>query len=165
MTVNSESILHPRSSGPVSRQLVIDWQEYLRCQGQSQAKTRSNYRAPAEEVDSIRRCLSICAYATEQATKERVNVIEDVSLSDDGHQVIVTILGDLISARGVRAGARSKQWLVQMSDASLQQLSKNGMVTGVKVEDSDRTGTSKESSQDAFTPCFTDRHSKGRKLS
>jgi hypothetical protein len=39
--------------------------------------------------------------------------------------MVVARLGDLISARLVTAGVRSTQWLGQMSDASLQQLSRD----------------------------------------
>lgn len=78
-----------------------------------------------EELDSIKQCLAICAQASMQANKERTNVFEDISTADDGHQVLVSTIGDLISARRVTAGARSRQWLGQMSDDSLQQLSHN----------------------------------------
>lgn len=78
-----------------------------------------------EEMDSIKQCLAICAQASEQANQDRSNIFEDVSMAEDGHQVIVATLGDLISARRVTAGARSTQWLGQMSDASLQQLSRD----------------------------------------
>ena len=42
-----------------------------------------------------------------------------------GNQIIVSTLGDLISARVITAGAGSTQWLGHMSDAPLQQLSQN----------------------------------------
>ncbi|TVY36885.1 hypothetical protein LSUB1_G006896 [Lachnellula subtilissima] len=78
-----------------------------------------------EELDSIKQCLTICAQASTQANKERMNVFEDISTADDGHQVLVSTIGDLVSARRVTAGTRSRQWLGQMSDDSLQQLSHN----------------------------------------
>lgn len=74
-----------------------------------------------EEVESIRKCLAICADATDEASKGRVNIFEDVKMSDDGHQVIVATLGDLISAKRITVGSRSVQVLGQMSDDSLQQ--------------------------------------------
>lgn len=74
-----------------------------------------------EEVESIRKCLAICADATDEASKERVNVFEDVKMADDGRQVIVATLGDLISATRITVGSRSLQVLGQMSDDSLQQ--------------------------------------------
>ena len=78
-----------------------------------------------EEIESVKQCLTICANASELAQQERVNIFEDVSMADDGHQVIVSTLGDLILARRVTAGARSMQLMGQMSDDSLQQLSQN----------------------------------------
>ena len=78
-----------------------------------------------EELDSIKQCLAICAQASAQANKERINVFKDISMAGDGHQVLVSTIEDLISARRVTAGARSWQWLGQISDDSLQQLSQN----------------------------------------
>ncbi|KIW98742.1 uncharacterized protein Z519_00405 [Cladophialophora bantiana CBS 173.52] len=83
-----------------------------------------------EDLETIRQCLSICDEATEELARDRINVFEDVRMTDDGQQVIVATLGDLISARKVSAGARSKQWLGQMSDASLQQISRDSFSTG-----------------------------------
>jgi predicted nucleic acid-binding Zn-ribbon protein len=77
-----------------------------------------------EEKESIKQCLSICAEASQQVKDPRTNIFGDVSAGEDSHQVIVATLGDLISARQVTAGNRGTQWLGQMSDESLQQLSK-----------------------------------------
>lgn len=76
-----------------------------------------------EEMESIRKCLQICTEASTKADKERVNVFEDISAADDGHQILVSTFGDLISAKRVTAGVRSNQWMGQMSDESLQHLS------------------------------------------
>ncbi|KAH9203539.1 hypothetical protein DL95DRAFT_529608 [Leptodontidium sp. 2 PMI_412] len=90
-----------------------------------------------EELDSIKQCLAICAQASTQADKERVNVFEDIFTADDGHQVLVSTIGDLISARRVTAGVRSRQWLGQMSDETLQQLShSHGSVAATRPEES-----------------------------
>jgi hypothetical protein len=78
-----------------------------------------------EEMDSTKQCLAICEQASEQAEKFRTNVFEDVSAARDAHQLVVATLGDLISAKRVTAGRSATQWLGQMSDASLQQLSRD----------------------------------------
>ena len=78
-------------------------------------------KSEREEVESIRKCLAICADATDEASKDRVNTFEDVQMADDGRQVIVATLGDLISAKRITVGSRSLQVLGQMSDDSLQQ--------------------------------------------
>lgn len=77
-----------------------------------------------EEIESIKKSLEICTEASKQVLSDRTNVFEDVSMADDGHQVLVSTFGDLISAKKISAGARSRQWLGQMSDESLQQLSR-----------------------------------------
>jgi len=78
-----------------------------------------------EEIKSVKQCLNICSNAAEQTAQTRTNVFEDVSMADDGQQVIVATLGDLISAKRIVVGARSTQWLGQMSDTTLQQLSQD----------------------------------------
>lgn len=85
-----------------------------------------------EEMDSVKQCISICMQASKRANQERTNVFEDVSTADDGHQVLVSTIGDLISAKRVTAGSRSVQWLGQMSDEALQTLSRQygGVVKG-----------------------------------
>jgi hypothetical protein len=78
-----------------------------------------------EELDSIIQCLAICTKATEEVAQDRANSFKDVCCADDGHQIVVTTLGDLISAKRITIGVGSTQWAGQMSDASLQQLSKD----------------------------------------
>ena len=78
-----------------------------------------------EEKKSVENCLRVCARASRQADEVQTFVFEDVNVAQDSHQVVVATLGDLISARRISAGARSKQWLGQMSDTSLQQISKD----------------------------------------
>ncbi|KAK6337870.1 hypothetical protein TWF696_001348 [Orbilia brochopaga] len=70
--------------------------------------------------ESLKQCLAICAQASEQAKSERINVFEDVTAHDDGDQIVVSTLGDLISAKRITVGSRSLQLLGQMSDESLQ---------------------------------------------
>jgi hypothetical protein len=78
----------------------------------------------AEEFESIRQCLNICMHASEEAEKVRVNIVEDITTAEDSRQVLVSTIGDLITARRVDAGARSLQCIGQMSDETLQQLSR-----------------------------------------
>jgi Sec-independent protein translocase protein TatA len=94
-----------------------------------------------EELDSIKQCLAICAQASVKVNQERINDFEDVSMTDDGHQVIVSTIGDLVSARRVTAGARSLQCLGQMSDESLQLLSQHHSQVGAEKGSDPRTGT------------------------
>jgi hypothetical protein len=109
-----------------------------------------------EEKESIKQCLAVCAQASEQVDKDRINVVEDVSSAQDAHQVVVATLGDLISAKRINAEARSAQWLGQMSDASLQQLSRDrGRVAMEKAMET----------QSGMVEEFEDRYGAGYKLS
>ena len=78
-----------------------------------------------EEIDSAKECLVVCAQASEHVDKVRTNVFEDVSAAQDAHQLIVSTFGDLISAKRVTADAGATQWLGQISDAALQQLTRS----------------------------------------
>lgn len=115
-----------------------------------------------EERKSTEQCLGVCAQAAEQVDQVRTNVVEDVSAASDSHQVAVATLGDLISAKRITAGARSTQWLGQMSDTSLQQLSRaqGSMVTSKSMG---QTGSLLEL-QDETAEDFKGRHGAGYKL-
>jgi predicted nucleic acid-binding Zn-ribbon protein len=78
-----------------------------------------------EEIDSAKECLAVCAQASEHADKVRTNVFEDVTAAQNSDQVVVSTLGDLISAKRITAGVGATQWLGQMSDTSLQQLARS----------------------------------------
>lgn len=75
------------------------------------------------EIESIKQSIEMGTEVSKQVRSERTNVFEDITLADDGHQVIVSTCGDLVLAKNISAGARSRQWLGQMSDESLQRLS------------------------------------------
>ena len=91
-----------------------------------------------EEMESIKQCLVICSQAVKQA--ERTNDYEDISMADDGQQVVVSTIGDLISAKRITAGNRSFQWLGQMSDESLQQLSRDRNLSATDNAAQQQTG-------------------------
>lgn len=77
-----------------------------------------------EEIKSVRQCLNICMQATDEAEKARINVMEDIATAEDSRQVLVSTIGDLIAAHRVTAGPRSLQAIGQMSDETLQHLSR-----------------------------------------
>ena len=76
-----------------------------------------------EEVDSITDSLSLCDRAATQEGEIRRNFFEDVSVGDDSQQIIVSIK-DLISAKRVKAGARTTQLMGQVSGPDLQSFSR-----------------------------------------
>lgn len=90
-----------------------------------------------EEMDSVKQCISICMQASRRANQEGTNVFEDVLTADDGHQVLVSTFGALISAKRVTAGSRSRQWLGQMSDESLQTLTRAMKESGTEQRGSE----------------------------
>jgi hypothetical protein len=77
-----------------------------------------------EEIESVQQSLAICAKASEQTTSDRVNIYEEIEVGEEGSQIIVSTIGDLIAARKVTAGARATQVLGQMNDQSLQSFSR-----------------------------------------
>jgi hypothetical protein len=78
------------------------------------------------EAKSIRERLAYFSQASARSEQYRVNVFEDISAGEDSHQVIVSTVGDLISAKRITGGDRSVHLMGQMSDAALQQLSQDG---------------------------------------
>ena len=107
-----------------------------------------------EELDSIKQCLAICTQASEKADQVRTNVFEDVSAAKDAHQLIISTLGDLVLAKQVTAGLGSDQWLGQMADATVQQLSRD------RVDIRGRAATDKG----AEPQKFADQYGAGYKL-
>jgi hypothetical protein len=112
------------------------------------------------EIEGGQKCLEICTQAHEHANKVRTNVFEDVTADIDAQQVIVSTLGDLISAKRVTAGARATQYLGQMSDETVQVLARSrgidlGRVSGIlrDVQEQDRGSVQ-----------FEDQYGSGHKL-
>ena len=78
-----------------------------------------------DDLERLEQCLEVCNDAVENPDLNRVNRFENLSMANDGHQIIVTTLGDLMSAKKVEAAPRSTKLLAQISDTSLQELSNN----------------------------------------
>jgi hypothetical protein len=129
-----------------------------------------------EEIEMGTQCLAICNLASSQTSRDRVHVLEDISVADRSQQVIVSTIGDLIHAKKVAAGNDSTQWVGSMTDASLQQLSQdrrtvqvtNGSqneVSSQKVDESHvPTQDQDTSTRKVGAAQFTNRHGTGRKL-
>jgi hypothetical protein len=84
---------------------------------------KATLKAMKEERDSIDQCLKICADASDLTVTARTNVYENVASADNAHQLVVSTIGELISAKHVTTGSNSIQWLGQISDETLQKLS------------------------------------------
>lgn len=77
-----------------------------------------------EEREAIKQSLEICADASRQANQGQANVYEDICLEDNSQQVIISTVGALIAARRITSKPGSIQVLGQMSDESVQLLSR-----------------------------------------
>ena len=51
--------------------------------------------------------------------ERRYNRLEDIHVAEDGHQIITSTTGHLVSAKNISAGVRSMHYLGQLSDASI----------------------------------------------
>lgn len=111
-------------------------------------------RIPGEE-DGVEQRLS------GQTEQDRSVVLEDVSANDDAHQVIVSTRGDCVSAKRITAGVRTSQWLGQMADDTLKQLSQDRGV-GSSNYMSFTNGIQLDTQSDAK---FEKQHGAGHKLS
>jgi hypothetical protein len=78
-----------------------------------------------EERNSAEKCLAICNRSYAQVNQMKVNIYKDNSAKKYAHQVIVSTKGYPILAHKVNADEWATQWYGQMSDATLQQLSKD----------------------------------------
>ena len=123
------------------------------------------------QMDSMKQCLAICAQASAQAESEPINVFEDVSAAQGAHQVVASAK-ELISAKHVTAAARSTQWLVRCSDATLQQFSRDRSRVAVEeaaeetVEETvEEAAEEATESRGATVEEFKGRHGKGKRRS
>ncbi|KAF1818797.1 uncharacterized protein K489DRAFT_326648 [Dissoconium aciculare CBS 342.82] len=74
----------------------------------------------ASEKERIQECMSLCDEALRESTQFRQNTYEDITTGEDSDQLMISTVGELISARNVSAGARSTQVFGQLSNESLQ---------------------------------------------
>jgi uncharacterized protein (DUF3084 family) len=109
-----------------------------------------------EERDCVRQSLDICTEASKQANQERTNVFEDIAMADDNYQYFVSTVGDLVSARRITIGSRSLTVFGQMSDDSVQQISRGHSSANMERTMEPQTETG---------PKFESRYGTGFKLS
>ena len=116
---------------------------------------RTELKQIQEEKDSLQQCLAICTEASAKTNGVRMNVFEDITSVDDAQQLIVSTLGDLISAKRVTTGSRSSQWMGQMSDDTVQQVSRDRSLVGETFAEPQSGPSSDE---------FDDRYGAGKQL-
>ena len=78
-----------------------------------------------EERSSLLNSIKLYDEAAKEANRDRKNVYEDITMAEDGCQILVSTVGELITAHNIVAGPRSTQVLGQISDESLQQISRD----------------------------------------
>lgn len=94
----------------------------------------------------------------DSAETARKNIFEDIASADNSHQLIVSTIGDQLLARRISTGTMSLQWLGQMSDDTLQKLSKDRSSRVDEKESQAQTG------QDKFGQYGVGRDLRGAKL-
>lgn len=114
-----------------------------------------------EEKDSTKQCLTICAQASQNVDQVRTHVFEDISADRDSHQVIISTSGDLIVAKRIAAGVGATQWLGQISDAVIEQLSRD---RGLDISGRAATTENGKEEQIEITAKFQDQFGAGHKL-
>jgi hypothetical protein len=107
-------------------------------------------KAEIDEVQAhigrIQQCLNVYAQAPDRiglirdvSSPEKefsTNVFRAISAADDSHQILVSTSGSPVHAQNISAGPRSSQWMGQMSEASLQLLSKDVRATHGTIHNS-----------------------------
>jgi hypothetical protein len=66
--------------------------------------------------------LKFCRQVEEEAGQRHTNYYEDITTGDDSRVAVVTTFRDLISAKRIKSGNRSKLALGQMSNSSIQSI-------------------------------------------
>ncbi|RYO89146.1 hypothetical protein DL764_008618 [Monosporascus ibericus] len=78
-----------------------------------------------EEWETARLCLDICSKANENVTKVNINVFENVKGDEEVLQFFASTTGKIVHARDISLGPRGVQFGGQLSDASIQQISRD----------------------------------------
>ncbi|KAE8312441.1 hypothetical protein BDV41DRAFT_577630 [Aspergillus transmontanensis] len=69
------------------------------------------------ERDYLMGCLSICENATQRSEQARTNVFENIHAAERAKQAVISDVGDLILAKGIRADMDSEQVLGQTTSS------------------------------------------------
>jgi len=78
-----------------------------------------------EEWETARLCLDICSKANENMTKVTINVFENIKGDEEVLQFFASATGKIVHAKDISLGARGVQFGGQLSDASIQQISRD----------------------------------------
>lgn len=78
-----------------------------------------------EEWETARLCLDICSKANENMTKVTINVFENIKGDQEVLQFFASTTGKIVHAKDISLGPRGVQFGGQLSDASIQQISRD----------------------------------------
>ena len=78
----------------------------------------------AREQDTVRQCLTVCSEADERASSGKVHVLDDITIGENGEQMLISTLGDLYDARRIRLGDGAVQIVASTSDPAIQEMFK-----------------------------------------
>ncbi|KAK4034821.1 hypothetical protein C8A01DRAFT_38696 [Parachaetomium inaequale] len=117
-----------------------------------------------EEWETARLCLDICSKANENATNVTINVFENVKGDEEVLQFFASTTGKIVHAKNISLGPRGVQVGGQLSDASIQQISRDFSRTE-HIAPTDTTPEMATPADRASTSVFHDRYGSGFKLS
>ncbi len=117
-----------------------------------------------EEWETARLCLDICSKANENATKVTINVFENVKGEEDVLQFFASTTGKIVHAKNISLGPRGVQFGGQLSDASIQQISRDFSRTG-QIAPTDMTREMASHAERNDISVFRNRYGPGVKLS
>ncbi|KAL2128248.1 hypothetical protein VTI74DRAFT_9451 [Chaetomium olivicolor] len=117
-----------------------------------------------EEWETARLCLDICSKAKENATKVTINVFENMKGDEDVLQFFASTTGKIVHAKNVSLGPRGVQFGGQLSDASIQQISRD-FSRATRVAPTDPMPDIVTSADRADVSAFQARYGSGFKLS
>ncbi|KAH6842469.1 hypothetical protein B0I37DRAFT_381990 [Chaetomium sp. MPI-CAGE-AT-0009] len=117
-----------------------------------------------EEWETARLCLDICFKASENATKVNINVFENIGGDEDVLQFFASTTGKIVHAKNISLGPRGVQFGGQLSDASIQQISRD-FSRGERTAPTDPPPEIVTPEDRAGVSEFRDRYGSGFKLS
>jgi len=117
-----------------------------------------------EEWETARLCLDICSKANDNATKATINVFENVKGDEEVLQFFASTTGKIVHAKNISLGPRGVQIGGQLSDASIQQISRD-FSRNEHIVPTDTTPDVITPVDRASTSVFRDRYGSGFKLS
>lgn len=83
---------------------------------------RNDAQRLAREHDSVRQCLAVCSEADERASSGKVHVLDDITIGENGEQMLVSTLGDLFDAKRVSLSDGAVQIVASASEPAIQEL-------------------------------------------